>query len=293
MSKSSKLPSYKFETLAVTFPSEYVARVELNRPTKLNAMNRLFWSECRECFEQLSHDSRVRCVVITAAGRVFTAGLDLIDMGGALTSDSPDENKKESESKKDAARMAYRTYKEITELQESFTKIENCNKPVIAAIHNGCVGGGVDLIAACDIRICAEDAWFTIKEVDIGLAADVGSLQRLPKIIGNHSLLRELAYTARKMDASEAMKLGLVSKVCKDRDETIRSALEMAKVIASKSPVAVWGTKMNLNYARDHSTADGLNYVATWNAGMLQTNDIAVAVQASFAKQSSPVFAKL
>ncbi|XP_071216543.1 delta(3,5)-Delta(2,4)-dienoyl-CoA isomerase, mitochondrial-like isoform X2 [Salvelinus alpinus] len=161
-----------------------------------------------------------------------------------------------------------------------------CNKTVKACHVITCVPLGVDLITACDIRLCTQDAWFQVKEVDIGLTADVGTLQRLPKVIGSRSLVNELALTARKMYADEAKESGLVSRVFPDKEALMAGALEMAGEIAGRSPVAVQGTKVNLIYSRDHSVAEGLNYMATWNMSMLQTEDVMKSAAASKEKKS-------
>jgi len=286
---------YEYETLACTFPSPGVIRVEMNRPQKMNAMNRKFWIECRDVFNTINSDGNIRCVVLSAAGKLFSAGLDLMDLmsisGSEKSANNDDDD--DDDSKPDVARKGLRQYINLNEIQESFNAIEHCFKPVIAAVHNGCVGGGVDMISACDIRLCSDDAWFCVKEVDVALAADVGTLQRFPKIVGNDSLVRELCLTARKFTATEALTMGFVSRVCGSREATIKAAEEMAILIASKSPVAVVGTKVNLNYSRDHSVRDGLKFVNGWNMSMLQTKDLPVAAQASFQKGSTPKYSKL
>jgi enoyl-CoA hydratase len=157
---------------------------------------------------------------------------------------------------------------------------------VLAAIHNGCVGGGVDLISCTDMRYCSADAYFTIKEIDIGMVADVGTLQRLPKLIGNQGIVREMAFTGRKVLADEALRIGLVNQVFETREAMQAGVREMAALIASKSPLSIRGTKEMLNYSRDHSVADGLNYIATWNAAMLMSSDLTAAMMASMAKQT-------
>ncbi|XP_057377540.1 delta(3,5)-Delta(2,4)-dienoyl-CoA isomerase, mitochondrial-like isoform X4 [Daphnia carinata] len=285
MATSSFSNKYKFETLLVSTPREYVYHVELNRPQQFNAMNSAFWREMVECFQTISEDSDCRAVVLSATGKHFTAGLDLTDMGPLMETVLGDG---------DVARK-FRTLQQfIKSYQLSFTSVEQCNKPVIAAVHGGCIGGGVDLITAADIRFCTQDAFFQIKEVDIGLAADVGTLQRLPKVIGSDSLVRELAYTARKMFADEAAQAGLVSRVLSDKNLMLKAALETASTIADKSPVAVQGSKHNLNYARDHSVEEGLNYMVVWNAAMLQSEDLRVAAMASTDRKGPPpVFSKL
>ncbi|KAJ7357768.1 Putative enoyl CoA hydratase [Desmophyllum pertusum] len=280
-SRMNSTGSYTFETLAVSKPQEHVVQVELNRPEKRNAMNKTFWREMVECFRQIGDDSDCRAVVLTGAGKIFTAGLDLMDMGSDLMT-----------SGKDPSRQAHKMRKLIQTLQESFLVIEKCPQPVIAAVHSGCVGGGIDMVCSCDIRLCSADAWFQVKEIDIGLAADLGTLQRFPKIIGNDSLARELCFTGRRFTAEEALKFGFVSRICSDRDSVVKDALELASQIAKKSPVAMSGIKHNLNFSRDHSVQEGMEYMITWNMAMLQTEDILKAVQAGMSKED-PVFSKL
>ncbi|XP_014218083.1 delta(3,5)-Delta(2,4)-dienoyl-CoA isomerase, mitochondrial-like, partial [Copidosoma floridanum] len=193
----------------------------------------------------------------------------------------------------DVARKCKILEKKIKEYQDSFTSIEKCSKPVIVAVHGACVGGGVDMICSTDIRYCSADSWFQIKEVDLGMAADVGTLQRLPKIIGSQSVVRELAYTARKMAAPEALMLGFVSQVFNDQKELLEKALDLAKQIASKSPVAVQGTKLSLNYSRDHTVDEGLNHILMRNQVMLQSQDFVDAAVALATKGDPPVFSKL
>ncbi|XP_043536905.1 delta(3,5)-Delta(2,4)-dienoyl-CoA isomerase, mitochondrial [Chiloscyllium plagiosum] len=273
---SAAVASYDFETLHVSQPRDSVLHVELNRPNKRNAMNHTLWREMVECFNKITHDPDHRVVVVSGAGKMFTAGIDLMDMAGQVLQPTGD----------DAARKAWHLRNKILQYQESFNVIEKCPKPVIAAVHNACIGGGVDLITACDIRLCSQDAWFQVKEVDIGMAADVGTLQRLPKIIGSASLMSELVYTARQLMADEALSCGLVSRVFEDKEAMLEGAFEMASEIASKSPLAVQGTKLNLIYSRDHPVKDGLNYIATWNMSMLQTDDLIKSAQAAMEKKS-------
>ncbi|XP_059173328.1 delta(3,5)-Delta(2,4)-dienoyl-CoA isomerase, mitochondrial-like [Physella acuta] len=273
---------YKFETLKITSPGDFIKHVELNRPEKLNAMNTAFWKEITECFNQLAVDKDCRVVVLSGAGRMFTAGLDL----------------KENEiftnvmALNDPGRKAFAVFQSLPRIQDSFNAIEKCPKPVIAAVHNACIGGGVDMTSACDIRYCTQDAWFQIKEIDIGLAADVGTLQRMPKVIGNDSLFRELAYTGRKFLADEAKSMGFVSRILPDKDTLIKAAVELAKVIASKSPIGVQGSKVNIVYSRDHGVYQGLNYMNIWNSAMVQSEDVSIAIAAALQK-TAPVFSKL
>jgi delta(3,5)-delta(2,4)-dienoyl-CoA isomerase len=186
-------------------------------------------------------------------------------------------------------------YTTIRHLQDLISSMEKCRKPVIGAIHNACVGAGVDMITAMDVRLCTADAWFCVKEVDMGLAADVGTLQRLPKVIGSQSLVNDLCLTARRMDAAEAERCGLVSTVFPSKEDLMVGALAMAANIASKSPVAVQGTKDNLVYSREHSVQEGLERIATYNMTMLQSEDLMKAAIAAMDKESKelPEFAKL
>lgn len=273
--------SYTFETLAVSKPKEHVIQVELNRPDKRNAMNRTFWREMVQCFKQISDDSDCRAVVLTGAGKIFTAGLDVMDIANDLMN-----------SGNEPSRRAFHLRKFVLSLQESFHAIEKCPQPVIAAVHSGCLGGGMDMICACDIRLCSADAWFQVKEIDLGLAADLGTLQKFPKIIGNDSLARELCFTGRQFTAQEAKEMGFVSRICSDRESLVKEAVELAGEISKKSPVAVSGIKHNLIYSREHSAKDGMEYTATWNMAMLQSEDVMKAVQAGLTKEEA-TFSKL
>ncbi|XP_028320934.1 delta(3,5)-Delta(2,4)-dienoyl-CoA isomerase, mitochondrial isoform X1 [Gouania willdenowi] len=273
---SSSGPTSPYTTLSICRPTPSITHVELHRPEKRNAMNKAFWREMVQCFNEISDDSDCRVVLVSGAGKIFTAGIDLMDMASDVLQPDGD----------DTARISWNLRRTITKYQETFSVIERCPKPVLVAVHGACVGGGVDLITACDIRLCTQDAWFQVKEVDVGLAADVGTLQRLPKVIGSRSLVNELALTARKMYADEAKSSGLVSRVFPDKDALMAGALEMAEEISARSPVAVQGTKINLIYSRDHSVAEGLDYMALWNMSMLQTNDVMKSAQASMEKKS-------
>lgn len=276
--------SYQYTTLLVTRPREYVVQVEMNRPEKRNAMNAAFFSEIGDCFEKLSEDSDCRVVVLSGAGKLFTAGLDLTDLGSVIAI--------RENADLDLARKAFKMRKFLTNWQQNFNSIEKCSKPVLAAVHGACVGGGVDLTSACDIRYCSEDAWFQIKEIDLGLAADLGTLQRFPKCIGNESYARELALTARKFYADEAKQMGFVSRILPDKASLLDAALDTASLIASKSPVAVQGTKISMVYSRDHTVQEGLDHIGIWNQSMLQSVDMMEAAGASMQKKQAK-FSKL
>ncbi|XP_051521660.1 delta(3,5)-Delta(2,4)-dienoyl-CoA isomerase, mitochondrial-like isoform X2 [Myxocyprinus asiaticus] len=262
-------PNPLFTTLSITRPADTITHVEFCRPEKRNAMNKAFWSEMVDCFNQIAEDPECRVVVFSGAGKLFTAGIDLMSMASDILQPEGD----------DTARISWNLRHIIV------SKTSDCCH-TWSMYWRGLVSTGVDLITACDIRLCTQDAWFQVKEVDIGLAADVGTLQRLPKVIGSRSLVNELALTARKMYADEAKSCGLVSRVFPDKETMMAGAMEMAEEIASRSPVAVQGTKVNLIYSRDHSVPDGLNYMATWNMSMLQTHDLMKSAQAAMEKKS-------
>jgi enoyl-CoA hydratase len=241
-------------------------------------MNADFWREITEIFRWADVTDGVRVVVISGVGKHFSSGMDLMllaSVGSQLGSDP--------------GRNALNLRRKIMEFQESFTAIECCAKPVLAAIHGYCLGGAIDLIAACDMRYATVDAQFSIKEVDMGMAADVGTLQRMPHLIGD-GMLRELAFTGRIFDGEEARSMGLVNRTYADHADLLEGVLKLAQEIALKSPVAIRGTKEMLRYMRDHRIDDGLEYIATWNASMLQSEDLRIAIAAHMSKQR-PEFA--
>jgi len=262
-----------FETLQLTF-DEHVAAVHLNRPDKANSMNATLWEDLQACFEWLDAEPSVRAVILAGNGKHFCAGLDLAMFGGLHGASS------------EPARRAEHLRRTILRLQGNLTAVEKCRKPVLAAIHNTCIGGGVDLVCCADMRYATEDAFFSIREIDIGMAADVGTLQRLPKLIPD-GIVRELAYTGRNMDSEEAKELGFVNRVYAERETMMREVMLIAKSIAAKSPLAVRGSKEMLLYSRDHSVTEGLNYIATWNAGMLSEADLAAGLQAQMEKRQA------
>ena len=252
-----------------------VALIVLNRPDKANSMTPDFWTDLPRILDALAGDESVRCAILAGEGRHFTGGMDLAAFASIVEL-----------LKKEPGRAAYALRDLILALQGSFTALERARFPVIAAIHGACVGGGIDMITACDLRIAAQDAYFSIEEIHIGMAADVGTLQRLPRLVAP-GIAAELAYTGRRFDADEAKAIGLVSSVHADKEATLAAAWRMAHDIAKKSPLAIAGIKRNLAYARDHSVADGLDYIATWNAGILRPAELMSAVQAKMAKREA------
>jgi enoyl-CoA hydratase len=267
----------EFSTLEVSLDAG-VATIALNRPDKANAMSEPMWYEIEQAMEWLDSTPEARVGVITGKGKFFTAGIDLtLLMGlGAKIEDDCDGRRRE------------KLRRLILKLQDTLSSIERCRKPVLAAIHGACIGGGIDLITACDMRYCSANAYFTVKEIDVGMTADVGTLQRLPHLVGD-GMARELAYTGRRVEGPEAQQMRLVNR-CFDTPEALQAGvMEIAQTIAAKSPLSIRGCKEMITYARDHTVADGLNYIATWNAAMLMSKDLFEAGAANMQKRD-PVF---
>ena len=272
------MSSTKYKSFKVDI-SDHVANLILSRPDELNTMSRDFWVELGDVLEEINKNSEVRVVVMSSTGKHFCAGMDLSAFSNGVDN-IPDEKKP------DHARIGEAVYRVAKELQGYISSLEKIRVPVIAAIHGGCIGGAVDLVTACDIRIASKDAFFCIQEINIGMAADVGTLQRLPKIIPD-SKMREMAYTGRRMYADEAKETGLVSDTYESQEEMLAAANELAKVIASKSPVAIYGLKAVMNYSRDHSVSEGLEYNALWSGAMLSQKDMTEAITANMEKRDA------
>jgi enoyl-CoA hydratase/carnithine racemase len=251
-----------------------VATVTLNRPDKANAIDLAMWRELRDAMRWLDETPGARVGILRGAGRQFTAGIDLALLG-AIRAEIADAC--EGRAREKLRRL-------ILDLQDTLTSIERCRKPVIAAVHGACIGGGVDLVCACDIRVASADALFSVREIDVGMTADLGTLQRLPRLVGE-GMARELVYTGRNVDGREAREIRLVNRCFDTPEALLAGARELAAVIAAKSPLAVRGAKEMITYAREHSVADGLGYVATWNAAMLLSEDLPEALLAAREKR--------
>ncbi len=245
-----------------------VATVTLNRGDELNTMIPAFWVELPKIINSINKSGEARVIVLASTGKHFSAGMDLavFSMGSA-------------DAAAETGRVRAGLRENALHLQDSFTCLEKARIPVLAAIQGGCVGGAVDMVTACDMRYATEDAFFCIQEINIGMTADVGTLQRLPKLIPE-GVCRELAYTGRRMQADEAKSVGLVNEVYSDKESLLDGVMEIAEEIAAKSPLAIWGSKEMITYSRDHSTADSLNYIATWQSGMFQPADMKEAFSA-------------
>ena len=264
-----------YTTLELTFDGP-VGQLRMNRPEKANAMNLAFWTEFPQALDEASRHAPLRALVISGAGRHFSSGIDIEALVHLASITG---------GKGCPARASEKVHSFVQHAQAAFNAIEQLRVPVIAAVHGACVGGAVDLIAACDIRICSRDARFCIKEVDLAVVPDVGTLQRLRHVIGlGH--LADLTYTAETFDVTLAERIGLVTRVFADAEQLRVGATAMAQMIAAKSPVTTRGIKRNLLFARDHSVADGLAYTAAWNAGMLMSADSGEAMAAQMAKRS-------
>ena len=253
---------------------EHVAWLTMNRPEKRNTMGTHFFLELSEHLATFDQDTAVRAVIIKAAGKSFTAGTDLEEATSLLSGQAADQREA--------------TRKNIMRLQEGITSIERCSKPVIAAIHSHCIGGGIDLISTCDIRLATRDAVFSIRETPMGIIADLGTLQRLPHIIG-HGWFRELALTGRNFTAEEALQMGLITRICENRDALYAEAQKLAEQIADCPPLTVQGAKEVILYSRDNGIEAGLQYVAQKNAAALPSEDVIEAVTA-FMEKRQPKF---
>jgi len=256
-----------------------VAHIVLSRPEKRNSMISEFWEELPAVVGDIDANALARVIVISSQGPHFSSGLDVsafADEEGQADPTAPREHT--------ARQRAARFYANVKRMQKTFSCLEECRLPVIAAIQGGCIGGAVDLVTACDLRYASEDAYFTIFEINLALTADVGTFPRILKCLPD-GLARELAFTGRRMAAAEAHGAGLVNQVLQSADAVREHALEVARQIAGKAPLAIYGSKRMLNYARDHSTADALDYVSLWNASMLHFDEVAEAMRANAEKR--------
>ena len=238
--------------------NDHVAHLVLNRPDALNTMHPTFWRELDAVLTQLNRGAQARVLVISSTGKHFTAGMALDTFSGeGMMNDKTPEGRAG-------------IHDALQDVQSTFTKLETLRIPVIVAIQGGCIGGGVDLVTACCIRYASAEAFFCIQEINIGLVADVGTLQRLPKLIPL-GVVKELAYTGRRLSAQKALGYGLVNAVFDTREATLAAALQCAREIAAKPPVAIWGTKQVIHYARDHTVDQALKQMG-WVQGAIWSN---------------------
>uniref|UniRef100_A0A1B0CAC8 Delta(3,5)-Delta(2,4)-dienoyl-CoA isomerase, mitochondrial n=1 Tax=Lutzomyia longipalpis TaxID=7200 RepID=A0A1B0CAC8_LUTLO len=273
-----------FANLKVNTPSPFVVHVELDNPKRHNAINNEMWKSLGECFASLHTNPDCRVIVLSGGGKNFCAGIDLMSLMGLG---------KELSEHEDVARRGRLLDNKVRIFQDSISSLERCMKPIIAVIQGACVGAGVDLTTAADVRYCTTDAWFQVKEVEIGMAADVGTLQRLPKVIGSQSLVRELCFTGRKLESGEALQFGLVNRVFSTKEEMLKFAFETAAKIAALSPVAVQNTKKSLIYSFDRPAQEGLDHIREINTLALQSEDFIAAATAAATKGEAAEFSKL
>lgn len=255
--------------------NQKIANVAFNRPEKANSLHLPAWEEMRQIFNDLSSNKTVRAIILSGEGKHFCAGIELETLMNVQTGEEDDDAK---------VREGIRKF--IINLQDCISAIERCKKPVLAAIHKGCIGGGVDIVSACDARYCTEDAYFTIKEVDLGLVADIGTIQRLPTII-NPGIMAELAFTGRKVFGHEAHQIGLVNRYFATKEEMMETVEIIADTMAKKSPLVIRGIKEALLYKRDHSVKDSLDQIALYNSAMLLSEDLMESFQAFMIKREA------
>lgn len=270
---TSTLPEFKSFNVSI---EDKVGHIQFSRPESLNSMNQDFWLELPQAARALEAAEDVRVIVLSSTGKHFSAGMDL----SVFT--NPDFMSMSG----DPGRVGEGVRRLVLDLQATLTALEQVRVPVLAAIHGGCIGGALDMVCCADSRYCSEDAFFTIKETELGMTADMGTLQRLPKLMPE-GVVRELAYTGRKFSAAEAKELGFVNKVFESHEALVEGVMAVAKQIAQNSPLAVTGCKEMLDYSRDHSVEDSLKYMATWQAGMFRPEDMMISFGAKAEKKAA------
>jgi enoyl-CoA hydratase len=252
---------------------DQVAHLTLSRPASLNSMNRAFWSELPEIVRRIDDAASARAIVLSSTGKHFTAGMDL-----TVFASGPDLSDKET------GRVRANLMKTVLRLQQTFACLDQARIPVLAAVQGGCIGGGVDMVSACDMRYATRDAFFCIQEINLGMTADVGTFPRLAYLMPQ-GIVRELAYTGRRLQAEEARACGFVNALFDTHEQLLDAVTGIAVDIARRSPLAVWGSKEMLNYGRDHTIDDSLRQIAVWQSGMFQPTDMREAFAAKSEKR--------
>lgn len=266
--------------------NDHIATVWLDRPEARNAFAAEFWTDLPAIMEHLGTDPEVRVVVIAARGDAFTVGLDLKAFGPTLMEGAG--LGEGGESPRSGVEARQRLYHSVKHLQHAFNAVADCPVPVIAAIHGYCIGAGLDLITACDIRLAADNTVFSVRETRMAMVADLGTLQRLPRII-DPGRVAEIVYTGKDFDATEALEMGLISRIAADADTVVEAAHGLAATIAANSPLAVRGSKAVLRAGEGRTIHEALEYVALWNASFITSNDLTEAVT-SFIEKRPPEF---
>ena len=266
-----------YECFDVTI-QDGIAHIQMKRPDVYNSMIPAFWKELPDIVDDISDNAKARVIVISSTGKHFCAGMDLAVFTGGGNGQKPDP--RTTEQRKEASRL------NIRDLQRTVSCLDDARIPVLVAIQGGCIGGGVDLSSAADCRYITKDGFFCIQEINIGMTADVGTFPRLCHLLPQ-GILRELSYTGRRLLAHEAKALGLVNEIYDSQEDMLAAVMATAKEIASKSPLAVTGSKVMINYARDHTIADGLDYIAVWQTGMFQPAEMGEAFVAKAEKREA------
>lgn len=261
--------------------NDKIGHIRMIRPDKANSMVASFWRDLPEIVDGLSASGSVRAIVLSGEGKHFCSGMDLSVFG---SDDTIGPNGGVSSGHRSRRNERFRST--ALKLQDTFSCLERARVPVLCAIQGACIGGGIDMVSAADMRYATDNAYFSIQEINIGMTADVGTLQRMPKLVAE-GIVRELAYTGRRWSAAEAHAAGFVNAVFPDHDTMIASVMETAAEIAAKTPMAIWGTKRSMNFGRDHSVADGLEFIANWNAAMFDTDDMGEAFTAQMEQRSA------
>lgn len=247
---------------------DHIATITFNQPDKRNAMTAPFWSEFRQAVDEVANDGASRVLIITSSGKHFTAGMDLSVFSSFEGLNGADPAR---------ANSAFMTL--VTRLQQTFSSLKQARIPVIAAVQGGCIGAGLDLVCSCDLRVATRDAYFLLHEINIAMTADVGTFPRLTRLLPD-AVAREMAYLGTPLTADRAERLGFVNQVFEDHDALNAGAVKMARQIATKSPLAIWGTKEVMNYAQGRTDEDTLKFLATWQGGMFSKSDVGKAVKA-------------
>lgn len=269
---AKRLDERSYECFKVEI-ADKIAHIVLNRPDKFNTMNLAFWRELPEIVHEINEKALARVIVVSSTGKHFTAGMDL-----SVFSSGRDMTGKET------GRVRANLMKTVQRLQQTFSCLDEARTPVLMAVQGGCIGGGVDFASACDMRYATRDAFFCIQEINIGMTADVGTFPRLSYLMPQ-GLVRELAYTGRRLMADEARSCGFINQLFDDQDAMLKGVFAIARDIAARSPLAIWGSKEMLNYGRDHTVADTLRQIAVWQTGMFQPHDMMESFAAKSARR--------
>lgn len=257
--------------------ADSVAHISFIRPEKRNSMIREFWEELPALVNDIDAGSKARVIVLSSTGPHFTSGIDVSLFGQLAASDAPDKKTRDLQ-----ANAAF--YDQVLRLQGTFSALEEARIPVLAAVQGGCIGGGLDLVTACDMRYATKEAFFSLFETNLAMTADVGTFPRLAKLIPE-GFVKEMAYTGGNISAQNAYRFGLVNEIYDTHEEMVEAVLTIAKDIAKKAPLAVHGCKKLINYSRDHTTADTLDYIAIWNAANFKVDEIMEAMAARAEKR--------